>query len=357
MRSRRTFLRLGPAVTVAAVAAVVGFLALRTSNVPMVRDFGVLLSIGTAAVVRRRAPPAAGRARVARPARRQLDRARRRARGGSSGRRTCATGGARPPGRRSSSSRSWSWSLGPWRWDARRWNPIPSVGSRRTARSCTTSGHCGRVAGSSAELGLMVETRDVLRPDVLRWMSDFEARAVRTLRRPARELHQRRVDHVAGHRADTDHERCPRRARGRARSHPALVHQQRPHARRRSSSPSGRSRSTNASSSSRRLVARSARHLRVSWSRPSGLAVVGTEAVTSLTANREQMSYLALAAVFVWLLLALRSVRRAAARPAPGLTALALELRRHLPVRHQRERARGDLGTAGDRARAPSSRC
>ncbi len=37
---------------------------------------------------------------------------------------------------------------------------------------------------------------------------------------------------------------------------------------------------------------------------PSGLAVVGTEAVTSLTANREQMSYIALVAVFLWLLVA-----------------------------------------------------
>ena len=46
----RMFLRLGPAITVAAVAAVAGFLALRTSDVPMVRDFGVLLSVGVLAV-------------------------------------------------------------------------------------------------------------------------------------------------------------------------------------------------------------------------------------------------------------------------------------------------------------------
>ena len=39
----------------------------------------------------------------------------------------------------------------------------------------------------------------------------------------------------------------------------------------------------------------------------SGLAVVGTEAVTSLTANRERMSYVALIAVLLWLLLAFRS--------------------------------------------------
>ena len=58
--------------------------------------------------------------------------------------------------------------------------------------------------------------------------------------------------------------------------------------------------------------------------RPSGLAVVGTEAVTSLTSNREQMSFLALAAVFVWLLVALRSARRAALVLFPVLTAVAL---------------------------------
>ncbi len=44
----RTFLRLGPAATNAA-AAVVGFLTLRTSKVPMVRYYGALLSIGTGA--------------------------------------------------------------------------------------------------------------------------------------------------------------------------------------------------------------------------------------------------------------------------------------------------------------------
>jgi predicted RND superfamily exporter protein len=37
-------------VTVAAVAAVVGFLALRTSDVPMIRQFGALLSIGVACI-------------------------------------------------------------------------------------------------------------------------------------------------------------------------------------------------------------------------------------------------------------------------------------------------------------------
>ena len=52
--------------------------------------------------------------------------------------------------------------------------------------------------------------------------------------------------------------------------------------------------------------------------------MVGTEAVTSLTSNREQMSFLALAAVFVWLLVALRSVRRAALVLFPVLTAVAL---------------------------------
>ena len=57
---------------------------------------------------------------------------------------------------------------------------------------------------------------------------------------------------------------------------------------------------------------------------PSGLAVVGTEAVTSLTANREQMSYLALAAVFIWMLIALRSLQRALLVLLPVITALAL---------------------------------
>jgi predicted RND superfamily exporter protein len=44
----RTVRRLGPALGVAMVAAVVGFLALRLSSVPMIRDFGVLLAVGAA---------------------------------------------------------------------------------------------------------------------------------------------------------------------------------------------------------------------------------------------------------------------------------------------------------------------
>ena len=61
----RTYQRLAPALLVAAVVAVVGFLALRTSRVPMIRDFGLMLSVGMVALVRRGDDPDADHPRVA----------------------------------------------------------------------------------------------------------------------------------------------------------------------------------------------------------------------------------------------------------------------------------------------------
>ena len=139
----RTLLRLGPAVTVAAIAAVVGFLALRTSNVPMVRDFGVLLSIGTVAVFaaallpmpavlvwrdrrrRRTAPRATGSRRVERATR------------------ALATAGAGRPLAILVVSLVIVL-LGPFGdGTGVGANPIPSAGFRRTAGSCATCRHCG----------------------------------------------------------------------------------------------------------------------------------------------------------------------------------------------------------------------
>ena len=173
----RTFLRLGPAVTVAALAAVVGFLTLRTSKVPMVRDFGVLLSIGTAAVF--------VAALVPMPAilawRDRHHRTHARARGGrrvEQATQALATAGRRRPAGLLVVSLVIV-ALGPFAMgrvsvesDPERWVPqdSPVLRDLRALR---------RVAGSSAELGLMIEARDVLRPDVLRWMADFEARAAK----------------------------------------------------------------------------------------------------------------------------------------------------------------------------------
>ncbi|MDP9236127.1 MAG: MMPL family transporter [Chloroflexota bacterium] len=46
----RTFLRLGPALVLAALAACIGFLVLHLSRVPMIRDFGSMLAVGAVIV-------------------------------------------------------------------------------------------------------------------------------------------------------------------------------------------------------------------------------------------------------------------------------------------------------------------
>jgi hydrophobe/amphiphile efflux-3 (HAE3) family protein len=46
----RTFVRLGPALTTAALAACIGFIVLHLSDVPMIRDFGSMLAVGAVIV-------------------------------------------------------------------------------------------------------------------------------------------------------------------------------------------------------------------------------------------------------------------------------------------------------------------
>jgi hydrophobe/amphiphile efflux-3 (HAE3) family protein len=46
----RTFVRLGPALAIAVVAAAIGFLVLHLSDVPMIRDFGSMLAVGAVIV-------------------------------------------------------------------------------------------------------------------------------------------------------------------------------------------------------------------------------------------------------------------------------------------------------------------
>ena len=48
---RRTMRHMAPPLTIAAVAAIAGFLALQLSRVPMIRDFGLMLSIGMVSLI------------------------------------------------------------------------------------------------------------------------------------------------------------------------------------------------------------------------------------------------------------------------------------------------------------------
>ena len=314
------FLGLGPAVTIAAVAAIVGFLALRTSDVPMVRDFGALLSIGVASVFatallpmpavlawrdrrRRWSPPRGTGRRIERVTRAMASAGRGRPAGLLAVSLVIVVLGPPALGRVSVQS------------DPERWVPQDS-GVLQDLQSLRA------VAGSSAELGLMVEAPDVLRPDVLRWMSDFERRAVRRF--------GRRIVSASSVASITSEVTGSAPTERDTRAVLAVA----PRDIRRSFVSDDGSRAQilfsigPMSLEQRKLLVErmvdgidAPRGVRVT---PSGLAVVGTEAVTSLTSNREQMTYIALAAVLVWLLVALRSIRRAFLVLLPVATAIAL---------------------------------
>jgi hydrophobe/amphiphile efflux-3 (HAE3) family protein len=317
---RRTFLRLGPAISVAAVAAVVGFLVLRTSGVPMVRDYGLLLSIGTAAslVAALAVLPAVlswrdqrREWRQPREGHRRVERTTRVLSTAGVGHRGTVLGvslvivavGTVAVGRTALES------------DPERWVPQDSAVLRdlRDLR---------RVAGSSADLALMVEAPDVLRPDVLHWMYQFQTRATR---RHADQLVS--SNSVASIAAEvTFAEPTPEDVRAVMAVAPDAI--------RRTFIGDGGTRAQIlfaigpiSLEQRKELVAQLVSELHAPPGvtiRPSGLAVVGTEAVTSLTSSRESMSYLALGAVFLWLLLAFRSLRRALLVVLPVASAVAL---------------------------------
>jgi hydrophobe/amphiphile efflux-3 (HAE3) family protein len=312
--------RLGPAITVAAVAAVVGFLVLRTSDVPMVRDYGVLLSIGVLAVFAAailpmpavlawrdrhlsRVPVTRARARVERATRAVAGVGRGRPVGVLVVSLLVVVLGPVAFGRESLQS------------DPERWVPQDSSVLRdlRALR---------RVAGSSAELGLMIDAHDVLRTNVLRWMSQFEARA--------KQKYGRQIVSSSSVASITSQVTGSSPTEVDARAVLGVA-------------PRAISRSFVSEDGTRSQIIFAIGPISLDQRKelvddlvadlhppkgvavtPSGLAVVGTAAVTSLTADREQMSYLAVAAVFVWLLIALRSIQRAFLVLLPVVTALAL---------------------------------
>lgn len=172
---RRTLVPMGPALTVAMVAAVAGFLAVRFSAVPMIRDYGTMLALGVAVLYvagivipsavlclrdrRRHRPPPPGRSSVERVVR-LLTRV---ARGHVL---TVVVVGV----------------------------VVTTAGLALERRTTTTSDpetfvpqdspvladlrHVRDVSGSSQELGFMVRAPDVTRPEILEWIREFEATAL-----------------------------------------------------------------------------------------------------------------------------------------------------------------------------------
>jgi predicted RND superfamily exporter protein len=177
---RESLSNLGPALSIAVLVATVGFLAMRFSQVPMIRDFGLMLTVGVVILF------VAGLLLL------------------------------------ESVLFARDWNRGDWAtrpsWLARRVNlergaatltdwavprvlPVVAIGISVAAAGLLLDGRIPietdperfvpqdsqvlaelerirQVAGSSSELGLMIEADDVIQPDVLAWMADYEQRDV-----------------------------------------------------------------------------------------------------------------------------------------------------------------------------------
>lgn len=321
------FTRLGPPLWVAMVAGVAGFLALRISEVPMIRDFGVMLSVGVAVLLitalamtpsvlawRDRARSVRGHepARVRPPRRQAVERAVGWLTSLAHGHplvvlgvaAVVVTGGVVAGPRTAIQS------------DAENFIPqdSPVITDLRYLRA---------VADSSGDLGLMVTADDVLRADVLQWMARFEVTALRKHPELFRSSSVASIAATITGTAPTpgdvnailsvappgildtfvsdDHHRANiifAIGSVSLQEEKELIGQLRADMEADLRPPPGVT-----------VVA-------------SGLAVVGIEAIDALSSNRSQMAYAALGAVLVWLLLAFRGLTRAVLVLVPVVTAV-----------------------------------
>ena len=317
---RGALANLGPALAVAVLAATVGFLTLHISRVPMIRDFGSMLAVGIVILFL---------AGVVIPASLLFWRDRRRTPRGAAG----------PSNRlevervvRALTSSA-----------DRRLLPVVALGvafifvgllaeqritvqtdpERFVAQDSQVLRDLFRirdVAGSSSELGIMVEADDVTRPEVLDWMGDFAAR--QREQHPTELLRSESiasiVTRITGAPPTPDDVEAvlaiaPEAitdtfiSEDRTQAHvifaigPISLQER------------------------KELLAELEADLNAPpgvTATPAGLAVIGIEAVDALSANRMLMTYAALGAVLVWLLLAYRNVVKAVLPLLPVLIAL-----------------------------------
>jgi hypothetical protein len=303
---RAALANLGPALTVAVLAATVGFLVLHISRVPMIRDFGSMLAVGIvilflAGIIiptsllfwrdRHREPSP-----VAAPSNRLEVERLVRALTSSADRRlvpVVAVGvafvfiGLLADQRISVQT------------DPERFVPQDSQVLRDLYRIRDT-------AGSSSQLGIMVEADDVTRPDVLTWMADFEER--QREQHPAELL---RSDSIASMVTRvTGAPPTPQDVEAILAIAPDAI--------------SDTFVSEDGSQAHiifaigpislqerKELLAEMQADLDAPpgvTATPAGLAVIGIEAVDALSANRSLMTYAALGAVLVWLLISYRNL-------------------------------------------------
>lgn len=310
---RESMRNLGPALSIAVLVAAVGFLAMRFSRVPMIRDFGLMLTVGVVVLFlaglmllqsvlfardRNRRAWATRPSRLARWLNVEqgtafvTDWAVRRALAVVAAGVLVAAAGLLLDER----------------------IPIETDPERFVPQDSHVLDELERirlVAGSSSELGLMIEADDVIQPDVLAWMAGYERRM---LEEHPREL--LRSGSIAST-VSTVTEAPPT-----AEEAEAVL----------AVAPDALTRTF--VSEDRRLAhiifavgaislterERLLDEMQAAFDAPdgvtvtaSGLAVVGIEAVHALTANRPVMTYSALGAIFLALLLLYRSPVKAGA--------------------------------------------
>jgi hydrophobe/amphiphile efflux-3 (HAE3) family protein len=316
---------LGLPLLVAMLAAVAGFLALRLSPVPMIRDFGLMLAIGAAVLFAASLvlPATLLYRREARAARRP---------------RASATDVRQPPRSRIAGAVRFLTTVargsvvlvvvvtiavaGAGLFIDRGTNvqSDPEGFIPQNSPVLTDLHRIRDVAGSSQELGFLVSAADVTRPEVLAWMADFEQRELS--RHPTALLRSASIASIA-HQV-TGGTPTPADVDAILRAAPPAI----------STTFLNRDR-TGAHVifaigpisllDQKRLLADIERDIQAPPGvrvTAGGLAIVGIAAVDALNANRTLMIYLALGVVFLWLVAFTRSVRWAMLPIMPVLVAV-----------------------------------
>ena len=308
----------GPALVVALVAAAAGFLALRISPVPMIGQFAVMLAVGVGVILV--AVLALVPVALVWRDRRAGYRAPRRGRFGVE---RLVRGLTSAAGSHPAVIVGVALVIAATGFAAREQVPVESDPEKFVAADSPVLQDLHRlrdIAGSSADVGVMVEADDVLRADVVRWMAAYEARELEHHRGAL--LQSNSIASITAQ--VTGSSPTPSEVR-------AVM----------ATAPEGISRMFLDPSGTRAQMLFSVGHLSLDDQEEllaamardvdappgvrvaaSGLTVVGIETVRSLEQDRTETTLAALAAVFAWLVVAFRSLRRALLALLPVVTAV-----------------------------------
>jgi len=320
---RSALVNLAPALTAAVVAAIVGFLALQTSDVPMVRDFGLMLAIGIAVlfVAGLTLPPALlfWRDRDVDMQQPQepstildIDRL--------AGGLTSAAQGIRiipvlALGVLFIATGLWADQRIRVETDVEKWISQDSAVLKDLR-------YIGDTAGSSSELSLLIEADDVLTTDILEWMTAFETR--QRAARPAALVTSASMGSIVS--AIT---LAPPTQQDAETILPVM-----PDAIADSFVSDDRTKANlifaigNLSLGEREVLLD---EMQADLNQPdgvtvtsAGLAVIGIETADAFSSNRTRMTYVALIAVLIWLLIYYRNVVKMVMPLVPTLIAIGL---------------------------------